>query len=105
MANETMIERVARALFDRADSRAGQPSYERDLRWEVGKPLYIDDARSVLTAMRNIDLDTQNNSEIEMLIRGRAVLPEHDEPMQEDALNCWKAMIDAALTEPPCPPQ
>lgn len=34
-----------------------------------------------------------------MLISGRAPLPEHDEPLLEDAENCWQAMIDAALAE------
>lgn len=60
---------------------------------------YYGQVRAVLTAIRDIEIDTQDDVEIGMLIRGRAVLPEHDEPMHEDALNCWQAMIDAALEE------
>lgn len=55
--------------------------------------------RAVLQAIRDIDLQTQDDTEIAMLMNGCAVLPEHDEPLQEDALNCWQAMIDAALEE------
>lgn len=62
-------------------------------------------ARAVLRAIRDFDLDTQDDSEIDILMAGRAVLPEHDEPTQEDALNCWRAMIDEMLrVEAPCPP-
>ena len=69
----------------------------------IGQNLYVESnieiARRVLTAMREIDLQSENDVEINMLTHGRAVLPEHDEPMLEDAKNCWQAMIDAALEE------
>ena len=36
-----------------------------------------------------------SNADAGALILGNAQLPEHDEPMQEDAQNCFTAMIDA----------
>ena len=83
----TMIERMARVLFEMNEKHAGQPTYGRDLRWTVSQSLYAEDARAVLAAMREPTDD--------MNIAGRSVMPEHDEPLQEDAAACWGAMIDA----------
>ncbi|WBO20980.1 hypothetical protein [Sphingomonas abietis] len=48
LGQNSMEERLARARFEQADSRASQPDYEREIRWEVAKSLYIEDARAVL---------------------------------------------------------
>ena len=56
-----------------------------------------DIVRAVLMAIRDIDLQTENDAEINMLVRGVTVLPAFDAPMPSDALDCWQAMIDAAL--------
>lgn len=86
---DTMIERIARIL-------AAEAGYLGDDAWRNR----TEQAKRVLNALRLSDSDTfgnQNDSLIAMLMAGSAVLPEHDEPMQEDAANCWNAMIDAAL--------
>jgi hypothetical protein len=97
----TPIERACIAVIDKLREQG-------DLMADCGDPEWaqVDGAfrveplvRAVLASMRSIDLETQDDVEINMLVEGRAVLPEHDEPLQEDALNCWRAMIDAAMQE------
>lgn len=74
---QSPLERAAKAL---ADSHL-----------LVSDGHYTAAARAVLMAIRE-------PSEA-MQMQGRAVMPELDEPLLDDATNCWQAMIDAALTE------
>ena len=95
-----MIERIARILWERSLLKPAIMDGPKagDADWRRFEPI----AREVLAAMQLSDRDTfgnLNESVITILVAGRAVLPEHDEPMQEDAANCWNAMIDAALSE------
>jgi hypothetical protein len=100
------IERAARALceldgFD-PDKLVRPSGFQSSVPSKPGRPLweqYSERVRAVLKAIREIDLATRNSFEIDMLVNGAAVLPEHDEALQEDALACWQAMIDAALQE------
>lgn len=92
-----IIERAARDLF-RDDPGGWEGAVEEGLADGAWRGC-IDSVKIVLRAIRDIDLQTQDGSEIMMLMAGQAALPEHDEPLQEDALNCWQAMIDAALNE------
>lgn len=96
----TPLERAARALASyRYEHGANCQGLDRNQWVDRFWREFEIEARAVLQAIRDIEIDTQDDVEIGMLIRGQAVLPEHDEPMQEDALNCWQAMIDAALEE------
>ena len=94
---DTMIERVTQALYlaSRPDTMCALANEYPETRDHFRKL-----AVAAITAMRLSDRDTfgnLNESVIAMLVAGTAVLPEHDEPIQEDAANCWNAMIDAAL--------
>lgn len=111
----TTLERAARALYaltpktidvftrDCANPLSGVVKDSRPIEWnDLGsddRGLFVKAARAVLTAIRDIELETEDDVEINMLAEGAATLPEHDEPLQADALACWQAMIDAALAE------
>lgn len=111
----TPLNRAARALYaltpqtidtftrDCADPKAGVSKDSRPIEWadlaDEDRSPFVKAVRAVLTAMRDIDLETEDDVEINMLAEGAATLPEHDEPLQADALACWQAMIDAALAE------
>lgn len=90
----TPLERAARAACDAAGydwhETSDGSAYPIADEWRKAD-------RAVLTAIR--DINTDDDVEIAMLMAGRAQLPEHDEPMQEDAANCLRAMIDAMLAE------
>lgn len=53
-----------------------------------------------IATLRDINLETEEGSEIHMLVARRASLQENAEPMLEEALACWQAMIDAILAGP-----
>lgn len=86
---QSPLERAAWAIWD----GFGRP--------KGGWQRFIPTTQNMLRAIREIDLQTDHPVEVDMLCAGCAVLPEHDEPMQEDALNCWQAMIDALLADSP----
>lgn len=96
-----MLERMARAIRPDAFSA----DYADDWRQEAWRDQAFEAVRAALMAMRISDADMDDDDYVDMLIAGRAVLPEHDEPLQEDAQACFNAMIDAILAESntPCP--
>lgn len=103
------IERAARALAAEEHrskdfappwwSEDGEPNGDCITLSDDDKQRYRSCARTVLTAIRDIDLETEDDVEISMLVEGAATLPEHDEPLQADALACWRAMIDASISD------
>lgn len=95
----TMIETAARALYDVA-RKTDEMNYFgfQDSGRDGGKTI-LDGAYDLEDFVVAVLKGIREAATDEMLISGAAVLPEHDEPLQEDAANCWQAMIDAALAE------
>jgi hypothetical protein len=82
MTEQSMIERVARAIGD----------------WDSGRAMVLDanDCRQIARAA----LEALREPTEGMLLPGAETLPDYD-PGCDDAKNCWQAMIDAALSEKP----
>ena len=80
---ETMVERVARAIYAKAD-----PSGKWEARSEMGKGHYIAMARAAIAAMRE---PTEG-----MVHAMTALAPTWDD---ETSRRKWSAAIDAALKE------
>ena len=90
----TPLEKAARALFDASPFRDTEGPYEAQS--DSYQELCMTYARAVLMAVRDLD----DEADAVALMAGRAVLPEFDEPLQEDAKACFTAMISAILAEP-----
>lgn len=89
MADESMVERVARALCVRAGHDPDEIQYRGTEEIRSGWEAYADDVRAAIRALRE-------PSEA-MVSSGMAEI-DHD-----GAGDCWRAMIDAALgdADPP----
>jgi hypothetical protein len=80
-----IIERAARAV---CIAHGHEPE---GMKFSDGQPIwtaYIDDARAVLSALREPDEG--------MIEAGWSCFPDY-EPSAQDATDCWQAMIDQAL--------
>lgn len=97
----TPIERACIAVIDNLREQGDLMADCGDPEWaQVDGAFRVEPVvRAVMRAVRDIDLATQDDVEVNMLVNGTAVLPEHDEALQADALACWQAMIDAVLAE------
>ena len=84
-----MLEKLARALSRQRRDGASKEWLDRYV--EADWPHRIYEVRAVLMALREPDEG--------MLITGHATMPD-DEPVQDDVLVCWRAMIDHILNEP-----
>jgi len=95
------LERAAMAILAELPKFVGEP-YPGKPDFEVsyidcGEIDLRDIARAALMAVKELD----DQADADVLINGRAVLPEFDEPTQDDARACFAAMIDAILNETP----
>lgn len=97
------LERAAKAAWDEIARQNGENTSGYAGTY-AGRPNYVEGfidtsalARAALMALRGLDED--NESDAGVLIKGRAVMPEHDEPLLEDAAETFTAMIDAILNE------
>lgn len=92
----TALEKAARACGEADGFDWDDFSPDRGIHEGI-RDEYRAQARAVLMAVREL----QEEADAGALIAGRAVLPEFDEPLQEDAQACFTAMIDAILAEVP----
>lgn len=97
MAKMSMVEKVAKAIYDELEEPIGNQDYSRQLRqWELATKL----ARAAIEAIADVSLP----KEIEAAAWAK-VRPYHDIPDQEIRSRmpgdffriAWPAMIDAAL--------
>jgi hypothetical protein len=90
---DTMIERMARALCEK---RMTPPIYPQEV--DQDWPLFADDARAVLAAMREPPMEiVQAGFDAEATANPYKTQPHHVVPA------IWQAMIDAALAENSAP--
>ncbi len=83
-----MIEKVALALFE---------SYQQD----NPEAKFAGGAKSYFIKRSRIAIEAMREPTDWMMICGAAIMPEHDEPTNDDAGETWNAMIVAALDGPP----